>query len=174
MLNTHSQSKGPQSLTMTTSYRMPVAFNMKPVKDDFEDSETNLPSKQLLLSIVRMGAMSSVPKTTITDHQDDDLFFPQSNMMHLLKRCHDELRDLPKPLQRNFRREMKGGSNKTIRIFQWNHLSQTLGTKNDNFVRCNPQALDWSSRRWRLLEEIIQYDPDIICMQEVDHFKLLQ
>ena len=41
-------------------------------------------------------------------------------------------------------------------------------------MQCNPQGLDWSSRRWRLLEEIIRYDPDIICLQEVDHFKLLQ
>ena len=40
-----------------------------------------------------------------------------------------------------------------------------LGTKNDNFVVCPPEALDWSSRRWRLLEEIIRYQPDIMCLQ---------
>ena len=97
VLNRHSQFKGPQSLTMTTSYRMPEAFNMKLVKDDFEESETNLPSKQLLLSIVRMGAMHFVPKTTTSDHQDDYLFFPKSNMQYLLKRCQNELSDLCLP-----------------------------------------------------------------------------
>ena len=49
-----------------------------------------------------------------------------------------------------------------------------IGTKNDKFVRCEPSALDWNTRRWRLIEEIIRYDPDIICLQEVDHFKLLE
>ena len=97
VLNRHSQFKGPQSLTMTTSYRMPEAFNMKLVKDDFEESETNLPSKQLLISIVRMGSMNSVPKTTISDHQDYDLFFLPSNMKHLLKRCQTKLSDLCLP-----------------------------------------------------------------------------
>jgi len=62
----------------------------------------------------------------------------------------------------------------TIRIFQWNSLAQTLGSKNDKFVRGNPFALDWRNRRWKIIEEIIRYDPDIIFLQEVDHHKLIQ
>lgn len=32
----------------------------------------------------------------------------------------------------------------------------------------------WETRRWRLLEEILRYQPDVICLQEVDHFSLLE
>ena len=49
-----------------------------------------------------------------------------------------------------------------------------LGTKNDQFVKCDPLALDWTTRRWRIIEEAIRYDPDIICLQEVDHFKMIK
>ena len=53
-------------------------------------------------------------------------------------------------------------------------LNLALGTKKDRFVRSSPVALDSSTRRWRLIEELIRFDPDIICLQEVDHFKLLE
>ena len=33
-----------------------------------------------------------------------------------------------------------------VRVLQWNHLSQTLGTKGDNFVRCEAAALQWAHR----------------------------
>jgi mRNA deadenylase 3'-5' endonuclease subunit Ccr4 len=48
-----------------------------------------------------------------------------------------------------------------------------LGTQVDTFVKCSPSAMNWSTRRWRIIEEIIRHDPDIICLQEVDHFKVL-
>lgn len=53
-------------------------------------------------------------------------------------------------------------------------MSQTLGTKGDSFVKCDPVALTWTIRRWRILEELLRYEPDIICLQEVDHFEFLQ
>ena len=62
----------------------------------------------------------------------------------------------------------------SIRVLQWNHLSQTLGTKGDKFVECPPEALSWTVRRWRILEELIRHEPDIICLQEVDHFHTLE
>lgn len=61
-----------------------------------------------------------------------------------------------------------------LRIFQWNMLSQTLGMHNDGFVRCPMDALTWECRRYQVIQEIVQNDPDIICLQEVDHFKFLQ
>lgn len=61
-----------------------------------------------------------------------------------------------------------------LRIFQWNMLSQTLGMHNDGFVRCPVEALTWECRRYQVIQEIVQNDPDIICLQEVDHFKFLQ
>ncbi len=49
-----------------------------------------------------------------------------------------------------------------------------LGTKNDNFVRCPPSALQWRTRRFRMLEEIARHDADVVCLQEVDHFEFLR
>ena len=48
-----------------------------------------------------------------------------------------------------------------------------IGTKLDNFCLRDPRILDWSSRRWRVLEEIIQHRPDVITLQEVDHYTFL-
>merc|ERR1712142_1253882 len=67
-----------------------------PVVLSIEDRETHdLPPKQLLLSIVRMGAMKLVPKTGCRDMQDDGLLFPPSNIRFLLKRCEAQLEDFP-------------------------------------------------------------------------------
>lgn len=73
-----------------------------------------------------------------------------------------------------------------------------LGQNNDNFVCCPDEALTWESRKYLIVQEIIQNDPDVICLQvitirlilihfkrnrhlliviinqEVDHFKFLQ
>ena len=43
----------------------------------------------------------------------------------------------------------------------------------DNFCLRDPRILDWSSRRWRVLEEVLQHRPDVITLQEVDHFSFL-
>ena len=48
-----------------------------------------------------------------------------------------------------------------------------IGTKLDNFCLRDPRVLDWSSRRWRVLEEVLQHRPDVITLQEVDHFSFL-
>ena len=44
-------------------------------------------------------------------------------------------------------------------------LLLALGTKNDNFVRCPKPALEWRTRRFRMLEEIARHDADVICLQ---------
>jgi len=128
-----------------------------------------------------MGSFTSSPAVASGDCQDDDLTFNETTHDDLLKRCRKELAHLPSAIQRKFRKysfqhsnpQPETESSEDIRILQWNHLSQTLGTKNDKFVCCPPEALDWSTRRWRLIEEILRYQPDIVCLQEVDHFNLL-
>ncbi|XP_071446924.1 nocturnin isoform X2 [Hetaerina americana] len=60
-----------------------------------------------------------------------------------------------------------------LRVLQWNVLSQALGQENDNFMCCPEEALDWQTRRFQMLEEILEYNPDVICLQEVDHFGFL-
>ncbi|KAJ8247783.1 hypothetical protein GJAV_G00250250 [Gymnothorax javanicus] len=53
---------------------------------------------------------------------------------------------------------------------QWNILAQALGEGKDSFVRCPPEALNWAERKYLILEEILTYRPDILCLQEVDHY----
>ncbi|XP_003736916.2 nocturnin isoform X1 [Drosophila pseudoobscura] len=69
---------------------------------------------------------------------------------------------------------IEGDSSQNIRLLQWNILSQTLGQHNDGFVRCPEEALDWQHRKYLIVQEILQNQPDVICLQEVDHFKFLQ
>ena len=37
-------------------------------------------------------------------------------------------------------------------------------------MRCPPEALNWAERKYLILEEILTYQPDILCLQEVDHY----
>lgn len=49
-----------------------------------------------------------------------------------------------------------------------------LAEKVDGFVKCPPEALTWESRRWKLLAMMTAIQPDILCLQEVDHFRFFQ
>jgi len=128
-----------------------------------------------------MGALSSMPTVKPAGDTDAFLDFPETNHEEFLARCEEEISLLPKPLERNLRRQRrelteKGGKKEedNIRILSWNILSQALGTQNDGFVRCPPEALEWKTRRWRLMEELVRHQPDMLCLQEVDHFPLLE
>ena len=48
-----------------------------------------------------------------------------------------------------------------------------IGTQLDNFRLEDPRVLDWTSRRWRVLEEVLLHRPDLVTLQEVDHFPFL-
>lgn len=134
-----------------------------------------------------MGSFTSQPKIIPAgDAQDTDVEYPQGReeLKVFLAKCVEQLGDLPAPIERNWRKttenaitnpSLKGeAESETFRVFQWNVLSQTLGTKNDNFVKCPPEALNWRTRRYRMLEEIARHDPDVVCLQEVDHFRFLR
>ena len=41
----------------------------------------------------------------------------------------------------------------------------------ENFIKCPLEALKWSNRKLRSLQEILAYDPDVIALEEVDHFE---
>lgn len=45
-----------------------------------------------------------------------------------------------------------------------------LGEGKDGFIRCPLDALNWQERKYLILEEILTYRPDILCLQEVDHY----
>jgi len=146
----------------------------------------------------RMGSVSSMvagiqdvlrPQPLKYDplDQDADVIFQPTSRDQLLLQCQTNLNqeDLPPAFLRNWSSSFpqhtscktsnsvqKSGTQ--VRVFQWNVLAQAIGTKLDNFSVTDPRVLDWSrSRRWRLLEEVILHNPDIICLQEVDHFNFV-
>lgn len=45
-----------------------------------------------------------------------------------------------------------------------------LGEGKDGFIRCPLEALNWQERKYLILEEILTYRPDVLCLQEVDHY----
>lgn len=125
----------------------------------------------------RMGSFTSAPKIANEDQADCDLEMePQRPVTReeLLARCRQELQSLPPQLKRNFTgRYQEQPGPETVRVLQWNLLSQALAEQADGFACCPDAALDWSKRRWRILEEILSYQPDVVCLQEVDHYKFL-
>ncbi|XP_055320819.1 nocturnin isoform X2 [Sitodiplosis mosellana] len=171
----------------------------QPKKPCKNDRKTML-KKQAL---ARMGSFNSAPKINNIDSQDDDVEIPNgletaADLVNYCKLMRGDNR--PELLQRSFFKPINDlslndvtdglrylhlnsvskvcSSPKSlpnhIRILQWNILSQSLGQHNDNFVCCPADALTWESRKYLIVQEIIQNDPDVICLQEVDHFKFLQ
>ncbi|XP_061394947.1 nocturnin [Musca vetustissima] len=160
------------------------------------------PPRELLLYLVRMGSFNSAPKINNVDSQDDGLDIPKGLSTSELLQHVKHLRGLNQPplLSRYFLKPMSSiiSSDLTdglrclklnsvsrvcsapisdpnhIRLLQWNLLSQTLGQNNDGFVRCPVEALTWENRKYLIVQEILQHNPDILCLQEVDHFKFLQ
>lgn len=63
---------------------------------------------------------------------------------------------------------------KTKPIIIIKQIIPALGQSNDNFVRCPDEALFWENRKYLIIQEIVQNNPDIVCLQEVDHFKFLK
>ena len=81
----------------------------------------------------------------------------------------------PQLLKREFKRvgqEYDVSPQDTFRLMQFNILAQGLSFGSYKFVQCPRDALIWNSRRVRLIEEILTVNPDVLCMQEVDHFGL--
>jgi len=65
-------------------------------------------------------------------------------------------------------RSLRGPS---FRVVTYNVLADVYATS-EQFPNCPPFALSWENRRQNLLKEILECDPDIICLQEVqqNHF----
>ncbi|XP_036424630.1 nocturnin isoform X1 [Colossoma macropomum] len=97
--------------------------------------------------------------------------FEQADPEALLRECEEVLRNRPpRPHRDFFRTRGSIPHNPQIRVMQWNILAQALGEGKDGFVRCPMDALNWAERKYLILEEILTYRPDILCLQEVDHY----
>ncbi|XP_013402229.1 nocturnin [Lingula anatina] len=120
------------------------------------------------------------------DHKNDyDIqFAPSATHSELLQNIRTALHGHPPLLTREFSEVSSNAPRNTsgcskgdadcqparVRVMQWNQLARALCQGDDNFVKCPKEAFDWKSRRLHILEEILQYEPDIVCLEEVDQF----
>ncbi|KEG03660.1 hypothetical protein YYE_01684 [Plasmodium vinckei vinckei] len=56
-------------------------------------------------------------------------------------------------------------------IMTWNILAEIYGTV-EAFSHCDPYMLSWSYRKTKIIQEILNHRPDIVCLQEIqnEHF----
>lgn len=113
------------------------------------------------------------PDLYLEENHDQDLV--ETNPDHLLRECEEALQRRPARPHRDLvcpsgTAPCRHNHNPSIRIMQWNILAQALGEGKDGFVRCPLDALKWQERKYLILEEILTYRPDILCLQEVDHY----
>ncbi|XP_025005306.2 nocturnin isoform X1 [Gallus gallus] len=119
----------------------------------------------------------TLSSSAVSQHQDC-LEQPNSAQLEpidpkdLLEECQLVLQKRPPRFQRSFvdLKKNTASNHRPIRVMQWNILAQALGEGKDNFVQCPMEALKWEERKCLILEEILAYKPDILCLQEVDHY----
>ncbi|XP_060565805.1 nocturnin-like [Ruditapes philippinarum] len=80
--------------------------------------------------------------------------------------------ELPPLIHRDFV-EISSDTGDIVRVMQWNILAQGLCGGADNFMKCPKEALEFESRKLRVLEEITRYCPTVICLEEVDFYPYL-
>ncbi|KAM3842721.1 nocturnin [Diretmus argenteus] len=134
-------------------------------------------SSRLFSSLAQLSSASLAQPDLYPDQDQEGP--AQADPDQLLKECEEALRRRParphrdlvypsSPAPRNHNH--KHNHNPSIRVLQWNILAQALGEGKDGFVRCPLDALNWQERKYLILEEILTYRPDILCLQEVDHY----
>lgn len=60
-----------------------------------------------------------------------------------------------------------------LRLMQFNILAQGLSSAPQfgGFVKTPRESLDWDGfRKFRVLDEVLRFEPDVVAMEEVDHF----
>ena len=80
---------------------------------------------------------------------------------------------LPRTLQPPSDTAVPSGGWPIVRVQQFNVLADGLaGLRPDlgKFGRADKSVLDWEARKGKLLSEMVEYDADIITVQEMDHF----
>ena len=57
--------------------------------------------------------------------------------------------------------------------FEYHCNFSGLSQGDENFTRCPSEALVWDHRKLHIIEELLQYNNTIICLQEVDRFPFI-
>ncbi|KAJ3587443.1 hypothetical protein NHX12_011040 [Muraenolepis orangiensis] len=131
---------------------------------------------QPLSSIAPLARPHLHPEDQDQDQETDGEVDAQANPEQLLRQCEEALRRRPARPHRDLVSThgpahcCHYSAEPSIRVMQWNILAQALGEGKDGFVRCPLDALDWQERKYLILEEILTHRPDIVCLQEVDHY----
>ncbi|OTN67148.1 putative Carbon catabolite repressor protein 4 [Plasmodium knowlesi] len=70
-----------------------------------------------------------------------------------------------------FKNSTVSNVNNQFTIMTWNVLAEIYGTI-EAFPHCDPYMLAWSYRKTKIIQEILNNSPDIICLQEIqnEHF----
>ncbi|XP_023847800.2 nocturnin-like [Salvelinus sp. IW2-2015] len=116
-----------------------------------------------------------------SEHQDSDQDpegLEQANPDQLLRDCVEALQNRPawphrylvylaNPTHQHQYRNHEQQNTSSIQVMMWNILAQAMGGE-DGFAHCPLEALIWAERKY--LEQILSYRPDILCLQEVDHY----
>lgn len=77
---------------------------------------------------------------------------------------------LPSVLRREWL--YKGVVNEEFTIMQFNCLADGLA-QTGNFAFCSPEELEWQFRWTLMKQEISKVDPDVLCVQEMNHPEML-
>ncbi|EDO34680.1 predicted protein [Nematostella vectensis] len=90
----------------------------------------------------------------------------------ILRKADTTVADFPPLTERTFETVHYACKGSPFRVMQWNVLADGLSgsSPTSNFIKCPSEALSWSTRKQRLIQGILTYEPDIICLEEVDHF----
>ncbi|XP_056643519.1 nocturnin isoform X2 [Diorhabda sublineata] len=172
------------------------ADNVEDYNYDTDNVCVDAVKKWIIRVKLKMGSFTSAPRVLNADILDDDVNLPKNiSRSELIQHCQRQPKIHPM-VKRAFRKARNSSDTNcgvkvkklnavsracseytsgphNIRVLQWNILSQALGQMNDNFSKCPDEALEWNSRRYLIIEELVEYCPDIICLQEVDHFNFL-
>lgn len=73
------------------------------------------------------------------------------------------LREVGQELPQN----KSGTTESVVRVLQWNTLADQLS---EAFPHVDPRCVLWTNRRRMLIDEIIRCNPNVITLEEVDHF----
>ncbi|KAI1292162.1 Nocturnin [Halotydeus destructor] len=125
-----------------------------------------------------LPAFSQLEKYTLSDEMQLSNVRNMNDLkLFSLKKC---LQSSPIATSSFFRRQfVKLGNSKekcpaSVTVMQWNMLSQAIGFHYENFVTCSQAHLRWSARKWKIIYEIAQYAPDVVCIQEIDRYAVIQ
>ncbi|XP_068126076.1 nocturnin isoform X2 [Hyperolius riggenbachi] len=151
-----------------------IAVRMSPMEPGYHVMSAQVCSmgnstSRLYSALAKTLSTAALPQDYLEqpEHDQPDPLDPKD----LLEECQVALQGRPSRLHRELVSQVDDfRSPPSFRVMQWNILAQALGEGKDNFIKCPIEALNWDERKYLILEEIVINRPDVLCLQEVDHY----